>query len=962
MAVAPSEYVVRLDQLALRFDGQPDHGREDSALVRWTSGPLERVVSLAQALHIEAQACERPVSLGVVVCNPEGTAGADDASDRLALSLARLAEPGDTLLVHDSARPLPRSIVTESFGDLYPDPLDAPVHVMRLVDFVPTASRRPQSLGRDAEIARFTEIIEAIVERGRGAVLELTGKAGLGKSHLLAELRALASARGLRSHRTFHEPGAQRVEDSMVATLVRDLLGSYPWSDCALTSEHLRFLRDLIGLVPDAEDRRLLAAMSPEARDTGQRDALEALVVACAGHGPLLVEVEDLHWANSRDRRLIATLARGATMHPLLIATTSRTPAEIAWASDEVTVHRVVLGPLSLDDTHALAAILASSRRAPWMLTSSHYIDDDVLLSCATQSGGHPLLLEQLLAQARTPVGAPKSDASIAALVHERFARLEGDQQRALEFAAVLAERFEPAFIGVVLGRPWDPRPALESGLVRSEGPGLRFSHALVRDAIDATLSEVERRHRHLRIAELIDSAALRAYHLERAGERDAAQAYLRAAHEEEQAARYDVALSLIEQGLACARDDGDRLGLGLLQGRLCVDLGRSEEALKTYEEVVAQASTTTERCRGLVGMISALRLMSRLDDAEPLLAEAERLAIAHRLDAQLALVAYYRGCLLFSRGRVEACREQHERAAHHACRAGVSHTEALALSGLGDAYYAQTMFGDAAEVLDRCIALSRAHGYGRIEVANLPMLGTLRLLYNQVDEAVTLCEDAARLAVRVGNRRAEMFAQLTAGLVMSQAGQAEEGIARFIQAKQIADALETPVFRGLICAFESHLWSYTGQRQTAYARALEALEIARTAGMGLFGGVALGTRVRYARSEAERQQALDEGEALLATPCVSHNHLYFYYQTLETFLDAGQWERVEAHAVALDELTPRELVPFYALLTARARALVALGRAPGDGNARRAAREILARVEAAKLGALKPRLRAALR
>jgi hypothetical protein len=93
---------------------------------------------------------------------------------------------------------------------------------------------------------------------------------------------------------------------------------------------------------------------------------------------------------------------------------------------------------------------------------------------------------------------------------------------------------------------------------------------------------------------------------------------------------------------------------------------------------------------------------------------------------AELARIHHLRGNIFFPLGNIEGCREEHERGLGFAQRSGSPEAEARALGGLADAAYAQGRMRSAFDHFSRCVALSQQHGFGRIEVANRSMVGSV--------------------------------------------------------------------------------------------------------------------------------------------------------------------------------------------------------------------------------------------
>lgn len=968
--------------LARRFEGHAEPLDGEAAAVVWRGVPtVELAVRMAVALHADAPVGEG-VRVGVLVVSgedPHARVDAQSRAFRVARAIAELAPAGVTLI---SAPPetLPPFLRCAAYGRLHPDPTGAPVSISRVVE-VTRAATPPRALvvGRDAELADFRRVVAKALGSGSGAVVHIRGEAGIGKTHLLRELRRIASEHGFAIHRTSHEEHAVERPRSAGAVLVRSLLeasGSGPETIASsvaraaaegrIDEEHVPFVHDLLDVPMEVDERRLFEAMEPVVRQAGHAAMIEALVRTAARRGPLLVEVEDTHWASEESRRLLGAVASRTASSTLLLVMTSRPSGD---PSDEAWLERAggppplrwALDRLRAADAQAMAAAILSRRRAPWMLSTSRYVDADAVLQCVERSGGHPLLLEQLLLGREEGIET-SAPAPIAALVAARLATLSPGDRRAVELAAACGTRFDVAVVSAALQRePWDVGAAVTAGLVTVEGRGHRFAHAMVRDAVYAGLADGERRRIHRALARIQAEPVPRAEHLERAGDPRAASARLEAARQEDAAGRPRLALSHIERGLATAQSDAVRGSLVELAGRIHTDGGRPEDALAAFEQAARLAGSPIDRCRALLGSVSALRLQSRIEDAEAPLSEAEALATEHAQDELIGLAAYYRGGLLFARGDVAGCTSQHERAVRHARIAGQPRTEALALSGLGDAYYAQSRIGKALEVIGRCVRLARSHGFGRIEVGNLYMVGALRALENDLAGGLRDCTEAARMATRVGNRRAEMLATLNVGICLTVQGETAAALEWIARAQRIAEQMETGVFIGTIGAFEARARILGGEREAGLERARKALERARDGGMRFFGGVALGAVARATRSAQERERALDEGEELLSRPCMPHNQFYFHEDAIEAWCSAGRWDRVERCATALDAVDAREPIGRCRLLATRARALAWRGRDPSDEAAAEAVRVALAEVTALGFRPLQPALERAL-
>src|SRR5262249_28811145 len=202
---------------------------------------------------------------------------------------------------------------------------------------------------------------------------------------------------------------------------------------------------------------------------------------------------------------------------------------------------------------------------------------------------------------------------------------------------------------------------------------------------------------------------------------------------------------------------------------------------------------------------------------------------------------------------------------------------EALALSGLADAYYAEGRMRSAATAFAQCIALARAHGFGRIEVANLPMLGLTRYFDGEVRDALNLSEEAMSAAERVGNKRAEIVASHTLGYILTEYDEFERARKMLERSQVIAKEIGARRFEAENWLFLADVDRLAGDRARARASALTALAIGRETGLDYIGGLIFGELVVLAEDDEERRQMEAEALPLLERGGIAHNHLWFY-------------------------------------------------------------------------------------
>ena len=259
------------------------------------------------------------------------------------------------------------------------------------------------------------------------------------------------------------------------------------------------------------------------------------------------------------------------------------------------------------------------------------------------------------------------------------------------------------------------------SALVIPEGDDFLFAHALIQEGAYSSLLRSRRRELHRQAAEWFadHDPMLHAQHLDRAEDARAPAAYFEAASAQRIAFKSDVALRLVDRGLAIAKNAGDRHALTCLKGELLRDLGDIASSTAIYRQAITASPDDVSLCRAQIGLADGLRVSEGLDEALALLSEAQALAERHTMIPELARLHHLRGNIFFPLGNIDGCRQEHERGLGYARRSSSAEAEARALGGLGDAAYAQGRMRTAFEYFSRCVSLSREHGFGRIEVAN---------------------------------------------------------------------------------------------------------------------------------------------------------------------------------------------------------------------------------------------------
>ena len=888
-----------------------------------------------------------------------------------AARLRSLAEPGDILVSPETWQQVSEFFDADPGAPIEVKGKERPVTPYRIRSerSVPESNSRPL-VGRTEELREFVALTEACLQRAKGRVIIVRGDPGVGKSRLVAEFLRVARELGFSCHSaSVLDFGAKTGRDA-VRSLAQSLFGLPPNAEETarreavartttkqrIAADQALFLYDLVDVAPPPELRRLLAAMSSSAREKGALQALSNLVRDTGSAAPVLLLVEDIHWADAWILERLAALAGLAGKHPLLLVMTTRFAGDPTVGSWRTALHgapiiSIDLGPLPVEDAQRLAAGVSS-------------MSDALLRGCVERAEGNPLFLEQLLLNAGKTVQA-NLPGSIQALVHARMDRLAPTDKSAMQAAAVLGQRYTLDALRHLIEDPsYDCRLLVEQYLVRPDGGELLFCHALIRDGAYASLLHSRQRRLHTRAAEWFESrdVMLAAEHFDRAGDPRAPRTYLAASNATAVQFRYQSALGLAERGLELATERGARFALLMARARLLVELGRASEAIEACSAALAVAENATERAQALIEMAAGMRINDRIDDGLAALDEAEPLAEEASLPLELSRLHHLRGNLYFPLGRLDECLHEHERAFECAKEAGSLEAQAIALGGLGDAHYLRGHMRSANEQFRRCVALSREQGYGRLEVNVLNMVGWTAQHLNDMRGAHEVGCEAIELAIRASHPRAELLARhLVAQVDGWVRGNCEHALRQLDTALPLTQALGAK-------RFEAHNWMLRallalrqGVRDSARSHADMALAICREHGMGHVGPSVYGIMARLETDQAARERALAGGEAQLAKGCVSHNHLTLREHAIEASIEAGDWQAAEDFCAKLERYTAAEPLPWCDFLIARGRALARFGRGERDATLQATLVRLRDEAAAAELNIALPALNAAL-
>ncbi|MBI5303980.1 MAG: AAA family ATPase [Chloroflexi bacterium] len=711
-----------------------------------------------------------------------------------------------------SVEPMPETVA------LY----EAVVRNTRLPGTAPTSEVTPNEktipfalpfVGREADVERL-RVAWSRAAQGQGSIVLIGGEAGIGKTRLATELAQFVETQGARvlwGDTAFAEPMPYQAVIAALASVLALL--------AALEINPI-WLSAIVPLIPALATRRAdLAKLSPLDPDRERARLFEALARCFEGLAqprPILLILEDLHWAGAATLAWLEFFARRVSSHRVLVLLTYR-DEEITRAhpwrdlrrrlETENQVAQCALTRLSATDVENLLAQFATDSTPP---------GNDLARDLYAASGGNPLFLTELirdLDDAHPTTLGDMIPKHVQTTIASRVARLSESARMFAGIAAVIGSAFDIELARVACG--WDEHQALDAvdelldqHLIREAGGHGRFdyafTHSLHQAAIYADTPEAARRRRHHRVARVMeelyadrldDLASQLALHLERAGEtRRAAEYSLRVARRAQMIYADQDALEHIAHALELDPDQRTRFDLVRLRETIHSRRGERDAQRIDLEQLAQSALALNDddaECEVLRRQILFLRALGERQDEAAAIDALTTRAFARDAKCWQAEAIQAQAAHQVLIGEYDAAHAslEHALVLHRELDDANNQVQCFCL--LAEVAIHRGQWSRVQPLLDQATALAEARGNYALLIQTWRTTSGVLFARQDFDAAARLANQMLERCRAMGDREGEADAHARLGAIAARQFQIQSAREHYDQARKLYAALE---------------------------------------------------------------------------------------------------------------------------------------------------------------------------
>ncbi|MBI5028897.1 MAG: AAA family ATPase [Chloroflexi bacterium] len=798
----------------------------------------------------------------------------------LASRMQSAAEPGTVLMTANTMRAVKHAIDLETRGAIEVKGKSEPVDVFRALGrkATPESARGIVGLdspivGRDREMKTLQTCIDELAQ-GRGQIVSIMGDAGLGKSRLAAELRkqytvisfqypdvnlksetlaphasaGVSNLKWLEGRSLSYEistPYAPFVDlfnrlyhitdsatDAEKYSLIRDNIKT-------LAENHLEiapFIATMLGIQLQGDDHEAMRYLEPPQLRGKIFQAVFHFFEHLARQQPLILQFEDLHWADSVSLDLLDQLMRLPSQSPVMILALFRPQKnEPSWRFHETALrdHAHRYTPIALEPLDE-----ASSRQLVANLLEIEDLPEQVRLLILKKAEGNPFFVEEVIRslldaklvvrqdhhwRATREIANINVPDTLVGVIEARLDRLDDESKHTAQTAAVIGREFQFDILKEIA----DTKPHLGDALetlerrelirekVRLPAASYLFKHALTQETAYSSLLLSKRRELHKRVAECLER-------LEPERVNDIARNFLDAQEEArglpylvqagENAARaystpeavnfFTRALEIVQKVTypEMARRAYIGLGNALMMAydvpRAIAHFHAMIEYAKANEDIPLQVSALNK-----LGEIEG-QWMGQFDQAETHLVQAERLAREFEHQPGLAELYTVRCGICTMQGDFSNAARYLTESAEIGRALNIKEQEAFGLAHTANVLVEMVQFEQAYAKALESLKLAQEIG-NQVFIADAKFfpIAYYHLHHGDLERADQSAAEGAQIAHRIGRSFEEGWGDYVLAEIKRMKGEYEQAIAMYQGAKQGGDAAGMPFFHACASA-----------------------------------------------------------------------------------------------------------------------------------------------------------------
>lgn len=698
----------------------------------------------------------------------------------------------------------------------------------------------PHFSGRDQELKLLQNHLE-LAAQGKGAMIFISGEAGVGKTRLVNEFLTLAEkeaeivsgyclSRAALPYFPFIEAfsaSSTSANQDKSRHNGSDLLGIKGWLKGTESTETDQ-LGIRVWLTGPRHARKIQqpSLLSPEMRKNMTYIAVTEKLVSMSTKSPIILFLDDLQWGDSASLSLMHYISRAIVSSRVLIIGTFR--SEELSPDSEGHPHPLVetLRLMSREDLYI--EIKLPRLREPEIAELAESmvggtIDDHLIEKLAKESQGNPLFAVEslrLLAESgcliqengewRLSVDKPAIPNKVRDIIMRRLDMLDSTQRRLLDIASVAGDKIDPAILGGVLSM--DRLLVLENLhrisrsalLINPSDSAYRFGHAKLREVLYEELSSPLKREYHARVAEMMENEAdgkdefsvnELAFHYAQAGNKEKSIKYSLLAGEDARKRFSNAeAIDYFSYVLSILPDDAVHFDQKILAqeglGDAYYAVGSFEKAKKTFEKLGETTRLGGVRVRALRKAMAASFQRGDMPHMVELAGRAEKDVGCDRLED--ARVQVYKAQAIGFRGKLEEATHDLEGCLQVFQNENSLLDVATVSREISEFYSCQGQVAEALSAIHRSIELCTdlKDPYG--QAIALFYEGLVYFNCGRNEEALTSYSKAVEIGGKVGDYATMARSTVYSGMVHESLGELREALACSLKAVEYAEKTDS--------------------------------------------------------------------------------------------------------------------------------------------------------------------------